>query len=198
MTFRPGCPIRTPTDHSLVTSSPWLFAGSRVLRRLLTPRHPPCALGRLITSTEGRREPHGPKPDCFPPTPRWMCQSPHDTLHPRPLGFRGSGVLCRRPPREKRDAEPHACVQIRCSRPWPWPNERHALDIAHTSIDRTSTEHGHGNRIRYPVAKDDRVTGHARWPVHPGGRATGFRPFRSGSASIGIAQLLSSRGEDLL
>jgi hypothetical protein len=39
-----GCPIRTSTDHSSVTSSLWLFAGSHVLHRLWTPRHPPCAL----------------------------------------------------------------------------------------------------------------------------------------------------------
>lgn len=53
MTLRPGCPIRISTDHSSVTSSLWLFAGSYVLHRLLTPRHPPCALSRLITSTGG-------------------------------------------------------------------------------------------------------------------------------------------------
>ena len=39
-----GCPIRTPSDHSLFTSSPKLFAGYHVLHRLSTPRHPPCAL----------------------------------------------------------------------------------------------------------------------------------------------------------
>ncbi len=39
-----GCPIRTSTDRSLFTSSLWLFAGYRVLLRLSTPRHPPCAL----------------------------------------------------------------------------------------------------------------------------------------------------------
>ena len=39
-----GCPIRTFLDHSSFTSSPGLFAGDRVLHRLLTPRHPPCAL----------------------------------------------------------------------------------------------------------------------------------------------------------
>ena len=39
-----GCPIRTPSDLSLFTSSPKLFAGYHVLLRLSTPRHPPCAL----------------------------------------------------------------------------------------------------------------------------------------------------------
>ena len=47
----PGCPIRTSKNHSLVTSSSWLIAGSHVLHRLLTPRHPPCALDRLTMPT---------------------------------------------------------------------------------------------------------------------------------------------------
>lgn len=42
--FRVGCPIRRSRDRSLVTGSFWLIAGSRVLHRLSTPRHPPCAL----------------------------------------------------------------------------------------------------------------------------------------------------------
>jgi len=37
-----GFPIRKPPDHSLVTGSPGLIAGSSVLHRLLVPRHPPC------------------------------------------------------------------------------------------------------------------------------------------------------------
>ncbi len=53
-------PLRAGFPHSdilgslLASNSPRLFAGSRVLHRLSTPRHPPCALGRLITPT-GRR-----------------------------------------------------------------------------------------------------------------------------------------------
>src|ERR1700679_1821834 len=43
----PGFPIRKPPDHSLVTGSPGLIAGSNVLHRLLVPRHPPCALINL-------------------------------------------------------------------------------------------------------------------------------------------------------
>src|SRR5579862_7247537 len=42
-----GFPIRTSTDRSLVGSSPWLFAASRVLHRLQAPRHPPLALCSL-------------------------------------------------------------------------------------------------------------------------------------------------------
>ena len=41
-------------DHSLVTGSSWLIAGSHVFHRLSTPRHPPYALGRLITLTRCR------------------------------------------------------------------------------------------------------------------------------------------------
>ena len=45
----PGYPIRTPSDHSSVGSSPRLIAASNVLHRLLVPRHPPCALTNLTT-----------------------------------------------------------------------------------------------------------------------------------------------------
>lgn len=55
MTLRPGCPIQKSIDHSSVTSSLWLIAGSHVFHRLLTPRHPSCALDRLIAPTERRR-----------------------------------------------------------------------------------------------------------------------------------------------
>ena len=44
---RPGSPIRASADRSLFADSPRLFAGSYALRRLLPPRHPPCALVRL-------------------------------------------------------------------------------------------------------------------------------------------------------
>ena len=40
----PGCPIRKSADLMLVCSSPQLIAAYHVLRRLLEPRHPPCAL----------------------------------------------------------------------------------------------------------------------------------------------------------
>ena len=42
-----GFPIRKSTDISLICSSPWLIAACHVLRRLLMPRHSPCALFRL-------------------------------------------------------------------------------------------------------------------------------------------------------
>lgn len=46
-----GSPIRTPSDHSSVGSSPRLIAASYVLHRLLVPRHPPCALTHLHSQT---------------------------------------------------------------------------------------------------------------------------------------------------
>ena len=53
--LRVGCPIQKSQDHSLVTSSPGLIAGSNVFHRLLTPRHPPYALIGLIVPTKPRR-----------------------------------------------------------------------------------------------------------------------------------------------
>ena len=52
----PGCPIRKSQDQSSVTSSPGHIAGSNVLHRLSTPRHPPCALIHLITPTRFRQQ----------------------------------------------------------------------------------------------------------------------------------------------
>src|SRR5438270_13994837 len=43
-----GFPIRTSPDHSLVSGSPTLFAATHVLLRLLSPRHPSCALCSLV------------------------------------------------------------------------------------------------------------------------------------------------------
>jgi hypothetical protein len=42
-----GFPHSDIHGSTLASSSPWLFAGSRVLRRLLVPRHSPCALSTL-------------------------------------------------------------------------------------------------------------------------------------------------------
>jgi hypothetical protein len=46
--------IRKSQDHSSVASSSGLIAGSNVLRRLSTPRHPPFALIDLIMPTRPR------------------------------------------------------------------------------------------------------------------------------------------------
>src|SRR4051812_7853035 len=43
-----GFPIRISPDQSLVSGSPTLFAATHVLLRLLSPRHPSCALCSLV------------------------------------------------------------------------------------------------------------------------------------------------------
>jgi hypothetical protein len=59
-----GFPIRISPDQSLVSGSPTLFAATHVLLRLLSPRHPSCALGSLVifssrfhSSSEAPRRP---------------------------------------------------------------------------------------------------------------------------------------------
>src|SRR3546814_14494169 len=51
-----GFPIRTPSDHSSVDSSPRLIAASYVLHRLLVPRHPPYALTHLQTLSKQNKD----------------------------------------------------------------------------------------------------------------------------------------------
>jgi hypothetical protein len=71
-------------DHSSVTSSPRLIAGSYVLHRLLVPRHPPCALTNLATkmlastvqfSSYGRRPPSTRRLPTHPAQPRRARQA---------------------------------------------------------------------------------------------------------------------------
>src|SRR3982750_2961753 len=50
-----GFPIRTSPDQSLVSGSPTLFAATHVLLRLLSPRHPSCALCSLVIVSLPRR-----------------------------------------------------------------------------------------------------------------------------------------------
>ena len=56
------CSIRVSRDHRLFVSFPRLFADFHARHRLLTPRHPPCALGSLTigisNSHAGRNDPH--------------------------------------------------------------------------------------------------------------------------------------------
>jgi hypothetical protein len=46
-----GFPIRRSAGQRLFSASPRLIAAVHVLRRLLVPRHPPCALSILTVST---------------------------------------------------------------------------------------------------------------------------------------------------
>ena len=49
-----GCPIRRSPDQHLLSGFPELIAASHVLRRLLAPRHSPCALSSLTMLASGR------------------------------------------------------------------------------------------------------------------------------------------------
>src|SRR6476646_8448148 len=57
-----GFPIRTSPDQSLVSGSPTLFAATHVLLRLLSPRHPSCALCSLVIVCLPRRIPSDRSP----------------------------------------------------------------------------------------------------------------------------------------
>ena len=57
ISLRRGFPIRISRDQSFIASSPALFAGLHVLRRLWSPRHPPDALSRLILSFQRPKSP---------------------------------------------------------------------------------------------------------------------------------------------
>ena|GEM_PF-4187330 len=57
-----GFPHSEIHGSKLASSSPWLFAGNRVLHRLLVPRHPPCALSSLNSSSGLHRNPRCRKP----------------------------------------------------------------------------------------------------------------------------------------
>src|SRR5437764_7149237 len=61
-----GFPIRTSPDQSLVSGSPTLFAATHVLHRLLSPRHPSCALCSLVISLLAASL---PRQDQGPPRP---------------------------------------------------------------------------------------------------------------------------------
>src|SRR6267378_4465757 len=56
-----GFPIRRSPDQSLVSGSPKLIAATRVLHRLLSPRHPSCALSSLV-GVSSRSQLHRSKP----------------------------------------------------------------------------------------------------------------------------------------
>ena len=56
--------IRVSRDQRLLDSYPELFAVFHALHRLLTPRHPPCALSSLTTIIQN--SPH-PRPACTAP-----------------------------------------------------------------------------------------------------------------------------------
>src|SRR2546430_14833947 len=65
-----GFPIRTSPDQSLVSGSPKLIAATRVLLRLLSPRHPSCALSSfVVVSSRSRFSEIKPPEDQAPARP---------------------------------------------------------------------------------------------------------------------------------
>src|SRR4051794_7170507 len=97
-----GFPIRKSLDHSSVTSSPRLIAGSYVLHRLLVPRHPPCALKNLTTKIKDARV------HCAVLKLR-TATTPHTDARPLHPHTRGTNerYTAGRPARETRPRPPH-------------------------------------------------------------------------------------------
>src|SRR4029077_13593020 len=73
-----GFPIRTSPDQSLVSGSPRLFAATHVLLRLLSPRHPSCALCSLVISLL-RPLSRTPKTEDQGPARWWLTHSAFPT-----------------------------------------------------------------------------------------------------------------------
>src|SRR5215213_6640714 len=110
----PGFPIRTPPDQSSFASSPGLFAGCRVLRRLSMPRHPPYTLNRLTTfidhrlvpprqNTKGRRAASTTRlaekvPDDTRPTERQTLLAPPVGITRGAVQGRASRIVSATPP----------------------------------------------------------------------------------------------------
>ena len=95
-----GFPIRTSPGQSLFGGSPELIAACHVLRRLLTPGHPPCALVRL-TTTQRMKEFRTPSESVVKERGT-RCRAPRAAK--RFPGISGRGV--RHP---KLDAGPQSC-----------------------------------------------------------------------------------------
>ena len=149
-----GFPIRTPSDHSSVDSSPRPIAASHVLHRLLMPRHPPCALKHLITTR------------CSHP----LCNTQHTTTspthhdhhHPKlPSGVRRSKPgAARKNTRTNRvsSQDPTVCQAI------------HHLNRSQCSTQPHPPTHPQ-NRARRPLTdaefSERRTRPPSEWPVCP-------------------------------
>jgi hypothetical protein len=70
----PGFPIQRPPDRCSFASSPEIFAGCRVFRRLSMPRHPPCTLKSLATFTGRRRQGRAPIKGHMPSSRAFFCR----------------------------------------------------------------------------------------------------------------------------
>src|SRR5699024_10825645 len=133
-----GFPIRTSSDHSSVVNSPRLNADSHVLRRLLLPRHPPCALQNLrqhkatlryedclqdarVHYRVGKKQPHDPRTN--PTASHAGEDQPHT---PKKRGSRAASPPNSVPPPRTRD---HTSVPSRRSTSQPDPERS-----AHSSM----------------------------------------------------------------
>jgi hypothetical protein len=140
----PGSPIRTPSDHSSVDSSPRTIAASHVLHRLLMPRHPPCALTHLTTTrcshplcntqhTTTPRQPGHHHHD--PPTRGHSVRRPSPGAAPRSTHPRVSPqdpTACQAPTTTPGDGKTQTLgsAQSRSTQPHPQPTPANTKDRA--------------------------------------------------------------------
>lgn len=85
----PGFPIGRSQDHSLVASSSGHIAGSNVLHRLSTPRHPPCALIDLISPTRSRFQQKTARTEPRQLAHAGLCEPGNPTRYPQPTHTSG-------------------------------------------------------------------------------------------------------------
>jgi hypothetical protein len=98
----PGFPIRTPSDHSSVDSSPRTIAASHVLHRLLMPRHPPCALDNLTNTPANITKKHSAKLLLEKQQQRTRCSRPlYNSQRPHGPPRHTPRASQERPPAEK-------------------------------------------------------------------------------------------------
>ena len=95
-----GFPHSDTHGSKLESSSPWNFAGFRVLHRLLVPRHPPCALCSLtcfgvLRHRRSRKPPSDGSSSRFLSSPRTLLAPQASRLGERssPSRSRPLGVL---------------------------------------------------------------------------------------------------------
>ena len=116
----PGYPIRTPSDHSSVDSSPRLIAASHVLHRLLMPRHPPYALNNLPTTntTQTSRCSH----------PLYNSQTPTSTTTPtatHPTTRQSDAMMARHPETTTHHTNHGCCLRTQQRTNTPPPPNHH-------------------------------------------------------------------------
>jgi hypothetical protein len=156
-----GFPIRTPSDHSSVDSSPRPIAASHVLHRLLVPRHPPCALNNLTTkmlastvqfSTNNQPPPHHAPPDPNHPPGGTTVRDPapaRDNPPPPHTGTRrpvpsGPNSVPTTPPRPPRSVPPPRRTRGSTSgRPSRRPAELVSVPPSSTSVSDTRAPQTH-------------------------------------------------------